>query len=251
MLTNVLSKLSPKTRAVQNKDSAATKTEEYDVDKIIWTENIVSDLWIYIKNNNLLLGIFLSDRRHPFHKKRRVMIFGTYVSFIILISSLVSKYAFVCVEDPPNETSPKCTNRITILSCVMFILGIMFLHRFIKMIMKCAALGNNSNHRHNYFIGLILSFVSAQFIVFMLIISTIFLLKGFMLFIKVGEPMMDSVAYIVIILMVSLVYESGNDVYNFFVKRNIEIRANKIQNAQFDPHADIRGGQKKKNIYVA
>ena len=251
MLKKILSKLSPKRR---KKDTTnEEKEEEYDEDRVIWKENIFSDFLIYLKNNNILCGIFCADHKHPFTRYSRLILFCCYISFIILISSLVSKHTFICkAVSIKNEQKRVCANKVTVFSTILFILGIYLLHRFVKIITKCAKLRySKSNHRHNYFVGIILSFIGAQFIVLIILISTIFMFKGVVVFFKIKEPILFSMEMTVIIFAVSLLYEFICNIFEFVTKRSMQIQANNIKNAQFDPHADMRKGNKKKNIYVA
>ena len=273
MLNKVLSKLTPKKIFHKNKEGVSENTDEtikvedeekYDIERVIWTENIVKDLWIYIKNNNILCGIFLSDSKHPFKKKRRLMIFFSYISFLILISSLIANHSIFCTlkhhphlkapsesYDDNDDIEKKCVNKITMLSGIMFVLGIIVLHRFIKMITKCAKVGTDADdHKHNYFFQIILSCVGSQFLILISIIALLLLLKGLFVFIKIDEPVIRSLEYTLVITVVSLSYELCHDIYNFFTQRQLEMLAKKIRNAKFDPHADMRGGNKGRNIHV-
>ena len=267
MLKKALSKLSPKNILHKNKDhdivtenennDEKPKKEEYDIDKIVYTDNIMQDLWIYIKNNNILLGLCLSDPKHPFKKKRRLMIFISYLSWLILISSQIAKHSIFCKSRElkrahgDTEITKICENKFSVLSGVIFLFGIIVSHRFVKMITRCGKIGTAADdHKHNFFIQLILSFIGAQFIILILIIAVLLLLKGISTFMKLDEAFLKPFEYVTIITIISLFYELCHDLYNFFPLRRLDIQAKKIRNAQFDPHADMRGDGNKRNIHV-
>ena len=269
MLKKALRKLSPKNILKhENKDivtentdqTQKTEEEEFDVEKIIYTDDIMTDLWIYIKNNNILFGLFLSDTKHPFKKKRRLMIFISYVSLLVLISSLIAKHSIFCKSkhhkkshgsDEDDDIHKICENKFSVLSLIIFLLGIIVLHRFVKMITKCAKIGTAADdHKHNYIVQIILSCIGAQFIILISIVTSLLLLKGVFTFMKLDEAFIKPFEYVTIITIISLIYELCHDIYNFFPLRRLEIQAKKIRNGKFDPHADMRGDGKRRNIHV-
>eukprot|EP01083_Nonionella_stella_P066830 176321_1 len=83
--------------------------------RVVWIGEFVSDLWLYLRNNHILLGIFLKDINHPLGRLARV---------VILYCSMCASLAVSVIFDSPS-VSDKTTAALA-LSVVFYIYFIRF-----------------------------------------------------------------------------------------------------------------------------
>lgn len=70
----------------------------------MYSDNILSDLWIYLSNNNILFGQCLANPKHPFSRSERKLAFIVYACACVTIASFVAHFSHVCTvsQVPPN-----------------------------------------------------------------------------------------------------------------------------------------------------
>lgn len=61
--------------------------------RVVWIGDYASDLWLYLRNNHIVLGIFLKDKHHPLGRLSRLA---------VLYCSACASFAISAIIDSPN-----------------------------------------------------------------------------------------------------------------------------------------------------
>ena len=102
--------------------------------KVIWYNDVISDLWCYVKNTHVLLGICLSHPKHPFTKLERLIFLFAAFSFCIAYGAFLAKYAHVC-----KKKHKHCHEQVTFLAVFVFFIGLYFMRKLFTALRNLAS----------------------------------------------------------------------------------------------------------------
>ena len=251
------------------------------LDKTLYSDDILSDLWRYLANNNILFGMCFAHSKHPFSRGERRFAFIVYICGCVTVAALVARYTHKCeqialndqqnmqqtqiqkqninirklyqeiVQAPPQNavsTVTKCNEHITIFGCIVAIVGIYCLRKFFKILGRCSKIDDIASN-YNYFIGLFCKLIAMQANCVIMIVGIILCAKGTILLIKPEIDVKLIFVYVGAVFIVSLSIQLIIDIFDYFTKRKLEVRFKQLKETPEDPYAEIRV-KNKTNFYI-